>query len=301
MAGLYVKAEDKWNLPKSIWTKVGGVWRVCTNVYIREDDIWHEMIRSVDLDTSGGTDFKNFNLYEYVGSPTEPLSLIFNIPFDATIGSDGPTLPSWCPYWCATTRTNLPKRPTAFTVGNFATGSTVIINNNGYISGGGGYGGAGGNSFAKGPNYPNLTSGSTGGVGGDGIMKGSSNSFDITVVNTGTIAGGGGGGGGAGSYYKTAETFGSPTATNGGSGGDGAGVTGFSRTQGGPSSSNTDRYVLSTDGGQGGALGENGQAGQASPSPGQIATNNGPGGKAGKAVGSDIELAVSGTIIGTIG
>ena len=44
-----------------------------------------------------------------------------------------------------------------------------------------------------------------------------------------------------------------------------------------------------------------GQAGQASPSQGQIATNNGPGGQAGKAVGSDIELAVSGTIIGTIG
>ena len=297
MAGVYVNDEGSWKLPKSIWINQLGTWRVCKNVYVNKSGAWKELIKTVDI-TSSSVD-GNFNLYEYLGSPAEALSVVVNIPFDVTIGSVGPTLPQWCPFYCATLRTNVPKRPTAFTVGNFPTGSTVIINNNGYISGGGGYGGGGGNSFSLGPNYPNLPSGTKGGDGGDGIMKGSSNNFDITIVNTGTIAGGGGGGGGAGSIYQPAESFGSPLPTNGGSGGDGGGVTGFSRTQGGPGSANGNNYVTRTDGGNGGSLGENGQAGQAT-SP-YTANNNGAGGQAGKAVGGDIELAVSGTIIGTIG
>ena len=292
MAGIYVNDEGTWKLPKSIWINQLGTWRVCKNVYINSGGAWKELIKTVDITSNQS----NLNLYEYLGSPSQALSVVVNIPFDVTISSNGPTLPQWCPYNCTTTRTNLPKRPTAFTVGNFPTGSTVIINNNGYISGGGGYGGAGGYSFASGPNYPNQLNGYAGGVGGDAISKGSSNNFDCTIVNTGTIAGGGGGGGGAGASYMPPVGFINGYYVNGGSGGDGAGITGYSRTQGGPSSSNNDNRVTGVDGGQGGAIGENGQSGKSTGSK-----PNGAGGKAGKAIGSGIEVAVSGTIIGAVG
>ena len=292
MAGAYVKQDGVWKLPKSIWVK-SGTWRVCKNVYVKSGGVWRELIKTVDITSSKS----NFNLYEYLGSPSQALSVVVNIASGVEIFSNGPTLPQWCPYECTTTRKNLPKRPTAFTVGNFPTGSTVIINNNGYISGGGGYGGAGGNSFAKGPRYPYELDGSNGGDGGDGIVKGSSRNFEISIVNTGTIAGGGGGGGGGGSYfYPSTGQFQPGGNTSGGNGGDGAGVTGYSKTQGGSSSSNKDNNVNGIDGGQGGAIGQNGQAGQQAKS-----TKNGAGGKAGKAVGSGISIAVSGNIDGAIG
>ena len=298
MAGVYVNDEGSWKLPKSVWVNQLGTWRVCKNVYVNKSGAWKELIKTVDITSNQS----NFNLYQHLGSPEQAISVIVNIGFDVTISSDGPTLPQWCPYYCTTTRVNLPKRPTAFTVGNFPSGSTIIINNNGYISGGGGYGGAGGASPAKGPSYNSQVSGTAGGAGGDGIVKGSSNNYDCTIVNTGTIAGGGGGGGGAASYYiPSTGQYNQGSSSQGGSGGDGGGVTGYSKTQGGPSSSNTETnpgYVYGTDGGNGGALGENGQVGQA---PNPYRASNGAGGQAGKAVGGGIELAVSGTIIGAIG
>ena len=291
MAGIYVNDKGTWKLPKSVWVK-SGTWRVCKNVYINNRGYWQELIKTIDITSSKS----NFNLWEYVGSPTEPISLIVNIAPHVEIFSSGPTLPQWCPYYCTTTRTNLPKRPTAFTVGNFPTGSTVIINNNGYISGGGGFGGAGSNSFAKGSNYNNQKYGSDGGAGGDGIVKGSNNNFDCTIVNTGTIAGGGGGGGGAGSTWIPPANYQNGYYSAGGNGGDGAGITGYSKTQGGSGASNIENNVTGTDGGQGGAVGENGQAGQSNGTP------NGAGGQAGKAIiANGIEIAVSGNIDGAIG
>ena len=294
MAGIYVKNNGTWKLPKSIWVKSGG-WKVCKNVYVKSGGAWREMIRSVTLSSNQN----NFNLWNYVGSPTQPLSLIFNIASNVNIGSSGPTLPQWCPYNCATVRTNLPKRPTAFTVGNFPAGSTVIINNNGYISGGGGYGGAGGGSFAQGAGS-RVDYGFPGGAGGDAITKGSGNNFDCTLVNTGTIAGGGGGGGGAGTLVVQSPSW--PFFSNssaGGSGGDGAGITGYSRTQGGPSSANTDSYTGTTNGGNGGNLGASGAKG-ANGSYYQY--YGGAGRQPGKAVNvSGIELAVYGNIIGVVG
>ena len=108
MAGLYVKQDGVWKLPRSIWVK-SGTWRVCNNVYIKEDGSWREMIKSVDLDSSK----QNFNLYEYVGSPTQPLSLIFNVGSGKEITSNN-TKPS---VW-----KNFPPRTPAFTVGNFPAG-----------------------------------------------------------------------------------------------------------------------------------------------------------------------------------
>ena len=110
-------------------------------------------------------------------------------------------------------------------MGNFPTNSTVIINNNGYISGGGGFGGKG--------TWYGYDSGSNGTKGGDGIVKGSSNNFDISIVNTGTIAGGGGGGGGGRSFSVQPDQYSSTISVAGNTGGQGAGITGYSRTQGG--------------------------------------------------------------------
>ena len=74
MAGLYVKQDGVWKLPRSIWVK-SGTWRVCNNVYIKEDGSWREMIKSVTLSESKS----NFNLYDYVGQPSQPISLVFTI------------------------------------------------------------------------------------------------------------------------------------------------------------------------------------------------------------------------------
>ena len=273
MAGLYVKDDDTWYLPKSIWVK-SGTWRVCSNVYVKSGGTWKELIKTVDITSSKS----NFNLYEYLGSPSEPLSVVVNISSSVEIFSSDTS----------------GNRTPAFTVGNFPTNSTVIINNNGYISGGGGFGGKG--------TWYGYDSGSNGTKGGDGIVKGSSNNFDISIVNTGTIAGGGGGGGGAGSYYVYTETIlGGQQGgyTRGGHGGDGAGIEGYSRTQGGNSASNQNKYDRGIDGGQGGAIGENGQDGQAS---GRQQKPNGKGGQAGKAIiRSGMTIAVSGNIDGGIG
>ena len=268
MAGLYVNDNGTWKLPKSVWIKNGTStsgntdWRVCKNVYIRSNGVWEELIQSVDISVSKS----NFNLYEYLGSPTEPLSVIINISAFVEIFSQDTS----------------GNRTPAFTVGNFPSGSTVVINNNGYISGGGGFGGVGGTQVANAKN---------GTDGGDGIIKGSNNNFDITVVNTGTIAAGGGGGGGGvavkdGSYVGT-----------GGQGGQGAGITAFSRTQGqvGNSGSCVTKPPIAGGGtvcgGKGGDGGANGEDGE---------NKGGNGGKGGIPIGSGIEVAVSGTILGGV-
>ena len=296
MAGLYVKNAGKWYLPKFIWVKYSGTWRVCNNVYIKSGGSWREMIKTVTLTSNKS----NFNLWEHVGKPTQPVSLVFTVNSGVTISCKRPALTQWCPYHCVDLRENVPNSlPTAFTVGNFPNGSTVIINNNGYISGGGGYGGAGGNTFSKGDRYPYKLDGSNGGAGGVGLAKGSSRSYDCTIVNTGTIAGGGGGGGGAGAYYVEREFPYNSGYASGGHGGDGAGVEGYSKTQGGNSASNQNQYDKSINGGQGGAVGEDGQDGQMKNS---TRHKNGKGGKAGKAIiKSGITIAVSGNIDGAIG
>ena len=279
MAGIYVKDNGTWKLPKSIWVNNGTSttgatgWRVCKNVYVYTSGYWREMIRSVTLSSSQ----RNFNLWNYVGSPTAPLSLIFNISSGVEITS-----------YDTNVQTN--PRTTAFSVGNFPTGSSVIINNNGYISGGGGFGGRGELS---------STAPSNGYAGGVGFSKASNNSFDCTLVNSGTIAGGGGGGAGGGGSYSEGGQFQPVSWTNGNNGGQGAGITGASRTQGGSPMTNPlygrPGVPNTKNGGFGGALGDPGQNYGAG-------TRFRTGGAGGRAVAiAGIDLAVSGKIIGAVG
>ena len=189
MAGIYVKDNGSWKLPKSIWINQLGTWRVCNNVYVKSGGAWREMMKTVTI--SGNQ--TNFNLHNYVGSPSQPLNLIVTIPANVTISSYD-VLPRQG-YFNSEKRWDIAPRTTAFTVGAFPSGSTVIINNNGYISGGGGFGGGGGYSLENGRSR--SVTGGNGGNGGYGIVKNGSG-YTCTIVNTGTIAGGGGGGGGGG-------------------------------------------------------------------------------------------------------
>jgi len=290
MAGIYVKDNGTWKLPKSVWVNSGG-WKVCQNVYVNRNGAWKEMIKSVTLSSSQS----NFNLHSYVGSPTSPLSLIFNIESNVEISSYD-VLP---PYYNGVARFNIAPRTNAFTVGNFPAGSTVIINNNGYISGGGGFGGSGSNKISNSYNYPNLP-GAKGGDGSYGITKGSNNSFDCTVVNTGTIAGGGGGGGGSGGSTSYDGAF--NLVGNGyWDGGDGAGITAPSATVG-QSIAPTTGAGLQGGNGRGGDCGQNGQPGYSLGNTGSPTYSGGAGGLGKFAVNANgIEVAVSGTILGGVG
>jgi len=303
MAGVYVNDEGTWKLPKSIWVKSGTSttgstgWRVCRNVYIRYDGKWFEMMKTVDLTTSQ----QNFNLYEFVGSPTEPLSLIFNIDAPVTISSYD-VLPGIA--YNVYARFNIAPRTPAFTVGNFPAGSTVIINNNGYISGGGGFGGSGSNKISNGYNYPNAPA-AKGGDGSYGITKGSTNSYDCTVVNTGTIAGGGGGGGGSGGAVISSG-FVDQTRIGFWDGGDGAGITGYSRSIGQSIAPATNPDITyfnpATGAGRGGDCGQNGQIGWYLSNNKGGYSSGGFGGLGKFAINTDgIEIAVSGTILGGVG
>ena len=267
--GVYVKQGSTWKLPKSIWVKSAGTWRVCNNVYVKSGGSWREMIKTVTL-TSNKT---NFNLHSYVGSPSAAIAIIFNIAPNVVISSSGIT----GGY-----------RTTAFTVGNFPNGSSVLINNNGLIIGGGGAGGVGGQGANNQGRQP-----AAGGNGGYGLVKGSSRSYDCTLVNTGTIAGGGGGGGGGSAGVQVSNVVGS-----GGRGGDGAGITGYSPTQGQPGrpgGCTTAPPIAgggTSCGGKGGDGGSNGQAGKTSRASGGVgrpAIND-----------SGIEIAVAGDIDGGV-
>jgi len=294
MAGLYVKDNGVWKLPKSVWVK-SGTWRVCKNVYVKEGGSWREMMQTVDLTSSKS----NFNLYNHVGKPTQPLSLIFNIASNVEITSYD-VLPMGGGNNAFPQRNNIAPRTPAFTVGNFPAGSTVIINNNGYISGGGGFGGSGSNKQSNGSNYPNVPA-SKGGDGSYGITKGSNNNFDCTIVNTGTIAGGGGGGGGSGGYI-TSNGLGQGSTVNGyWDGGDGAGITGYSRTVG-QSIAPAQSSNFNGGTGRGGDCGQNGQDGYTLPSNNIPTMRGGVGGLGKFAINANgIEVAVSGTILGGVG
>ena len=269
MAGIYVKDNGVWKLPKSVWVK-DGTWKVCNNVYVKHNGSWREMIKTVSL-TSNKT---NFNLHSYVGSPTQPLSLIFNINSNVTISSSG---------------TSGGYRTTAFTVGNFPNGSTVIVNNNGIIAGGGGDGGVGGYGYNSQARKPTA-----GGNGGYGLIKGSSRSYDCTLVNNGTISGGGGGGGGGSGNGSSGGV-----ALTGGTGGKGAGISGHSPSQGGLGGSGGcytappiagGGTTCSGKGGNGGSNGQNGTAGTgAGGGKGRPAIND-----------SGIDIAILGNVDGGV-
>jgi hypothetical protein len=154
------------------------------------------------------------------------VSLTVNIDAGVTIASSSVTTP-------------------AFKVGNFASGSSITINNAGSIIG---KGGNGGDKVGYGTYL-----GGCGGVGNgqDGGNALELNGNGVVINNTGTIAGGGGGGGGGADLSITLCTL---DIRPGNGGGGGAGVTpGTGGASGGSYPSNNGASGTTTLGGAGGA------------------------------------------------
>jgi hypothetical protein len=128
----------------------------------------------------------------------------------------------------------------AFNVGTLPAGSKVVIINRGTIRGKGGAGGAGGSWWYQ-------AAASAGSAGGAALLT----TIDISVTNTGKIAGGGGGGGGYG-YYG-----GSPGDKGGCDGGyDGsAGSAGAGSSSGTATGNGGNEGVVGTSGSTGGGGG----------------------------------------------
>ncbi|MES2620391.1 MAG: hypothetical protein V4615_06025, partial [Bacteroidota bacterium] len=149
------------------------------------------------------TSSTNVNLFNLAGNPACPVSITFNIGAAVTIGSISTAQP-------------------ALSTGAFASGSSIIINNNGNIIGKGGDGGDdAGHNLTSCPNF----NGKPGGNALD-LATGA-----VVVNNTGRI-GGGGGGGGAGAelgggnpcftFYAGTGGGGGAGSTPGAGGGNGA-------------------------------------------------------------------------------
>ena len=178
----------------------------------------------------------------------------------------------------------------ALTIGAFNAADTVKLINLGFISGRGGAGGAGGSGSGN-------QTGQPGSAGGPALNLNN----NITLNNTGTIAGGGGGGGGGGGaagQQVVDPYFAVPIYLNGGAGGAGAGP---GAAVGGGGGSNAS-VAASGAGGAGGNLGTIGNSGQTAP-VGNFRGGGGAGGAAGKAInlnGTTITYAAVGTINGAV-
>jgi hypothetical protein len=175
----------------------------------------------------------------------------------------------------------------ALTIGAFDAADTVKLINQGSLIGRGGAGGVRGN------NIGNLNGG-TGGAGGAAINLNN----NITLNNTGTIAGGGGGGGGGGGAINSVGyPYPQVVYSFGGAGGAGAGP---GAAVGGSAGQNSGG-LGGGNGGAGGNLATVGNPGQRGV--GASFGSGGAGGAAGKAInlnGRTITYAAVGTINGAV-
>ena len=149
---LNVKDGSVWKEIKNVFVNLNGVWKEVSEVFIKENDLWKIAHKSgFTLTLSSDTNINLYSLFvnEY-GSPSDAVNITAIVPPDVIIGGVGST---------------------ALTVGNFPSGSTINLINQGSIQG---FGGS-----------------INGGNGGDAINT----SVPIFIDNQGTIYGGGGGGG----------------------------------------------------------------------------------------------------------
>ena len=203
----------------------------------------------------------------------------------------------------------------AFTTGDLPTGvgqHQITINNAGAIRGMGGAGGK-----ASGPAPANgFFTGSPGSAGGTAMHL----TTNVSINNTGTIAGGGGGGGGGGagrSFLFGYYTFFNDDAYGGGGGGGprvGTGGLGYSglffngknATETAPGAGGgADSYSETRGGvgGSGGTFGNTGGAGQTAPKGNTFKGAGGAGGAGGKAIalnGKTVTYINTGTINGAV-
>ena len=146
------------------------------------------LVRQLTNQISGAVTMDNAHASEYIGTTTTNVNLLTRFGSPATVTSYKALIPSGVTVGATAGNT-------AFTVGQFPTGSTIAINNFGAIQA---YGGSAGTSGA-------------GGSGGDAINANYANQT-VTINNqTGATIYGGGGGGGKGGSGGTGGTGGAGT------------------------------------------------------------------------------------------
>ena len=223
--------------------------------------------------------------------------------------------------------------------GDWPSGITINLINNGSVIGKGGAGGDGGRIV----NITTLQNGVAGGIGGDAIDATQPNSPTINIINNGFIGGGGGGGGGGGSAYGLidADIGGVGYAVISGSGGGGSaslGLGGVGGTVSAPADGGNISYlkrvglsgsaasgtvsgdggdalllqgfqqtVTAGSGGDGGTIGNVGLSGSSGvisgAQPDNVTSSGGLGGLAGDAInksGKTVTITNNGTIAGAI-
>lgn len=284
---------------------------------LAEEVLYNETIAPVDPTTKQvpvNENRTNFNLYDETTSIFEVNSgdtINCEIASGIIIGSASTSMP-------------------AFTTGSgWPSGVTINITNRGTIVGKGGAGGAGGE-------YRGTAGGTNLRDAGDGFNGGTAIQFtqDASFTNEGITGGGGGGGGG--STASDDLRFGGPTFCSGNGGGAGAGTGdggaaglavsgGIFGEEGNPGSPSTltvkgfggpEKTVVNTEtdypgtysatalrGGNGGAIGQQGENGFVSEGVGDETVTAGTGGLAGAAInknGNTVTITNNGTIAGNI-
>ncbi|MGZ3721956.1 MAG: hypothetical protein ACXVA9_03435 [Bdellovibrionales bacterium] len=226
-------------------------------------------VSAANISLTLATSATNYNIFAAAGSPTSAANVVLTINSGVTVSATNPSV-------------------VALSTGNFPSGSTLQIVNNGSIYGAGGSGGGGGLG-ARG--YPTALPGSPGGPGGPALSLG----FAITLTNNGLIAGGGGGGGGGGGCNVGVE-FGSGGGGAGsapGAGGAGSGIATGPGSPGGGGSLTTGgaagvggsiQGFYCNYGGAGGGLGQAGTVGMSVSSYSVSGVFGGAGGAAGAGI-----------------
>lgn len=250
----------------------------CLNYYDSVYAIWNcycSDCQVVVINIGMGYDMCNVDFYNQYAKNAPAKKYIINIPGDTYINGCAPG-------------------DTALSFANMPSGISVVINNHGFILGGGGKGGDGGlEPSGSGPCAVSFYPAQAGKNGGAAIVT--TTGVLITVNNYGVVAGGGGGGGGSSK---------GTTSGYGGGGGGGAGfVYGPGGTGGGYIGQNCGPFgcggcvpfVLAQPGGtstdlspgNGGAGYNGGPAGGNGGNRGQAGQNGNvtSGGGAGKAIG----------------
>jgi len=168
---IYANNSGSWALSKEVWVNNAGTWIQPSEVYVNDTGTWTLLHKVLYI----ASDVANLDLYSYIGSPTQPITLRVIINSGVTVYSNGSTSPG-------------------LVINGFNAASNIFLINNGSIYGAGGAAGAG---------APYGGSAGAGAAGGTALFTRN----NVTITNNGTIAGGGGGGGGGGyGYYQYSVT-----------------------------------------------------------------------------------------------
>jgi len=195
-----VKVSGTWKEITDIHTKVSGTWKRVTDGYVKNSGTWKRFYQ-YEQQVTLSSNTADYNLFTAMGSPSGQVRVRLTINSGVYVYAS-----STGGY--------------ALTLSGFASGSEIIVINNGYIAGKGGIAGAGGSQGTGSP--PPAVAGDAGAAGGPALYVATMSGVTVTIDNTyGEINGGGGGGGGGGSGFCQPDGFSIAYLAGGGGGGGG--------------------------------------------------------------------------------